>query len=150
VAAGIGYVPSERKVDGAVMGMSVADNMTLAHPSLVSTAAFCVRGRSGAPVSEWLERFSIKTPGPSAEIINLSGGNQQKVVLAKWSWRRISGCSSWITPTRGLDVGAKSDVYGSCTSLPRGGLGHSPRRLARRGHLRLEPRADDGRWGCHW
>lgn len=122
VAAGIGYVPSERKVDGAVMGMSVADNMTLAHPSLVSTAGILRAGQIRRTVSEWIERFSIKTPGPSAEIVNLSGGNQQKVVLAKWVMASDLRVLILDTPTRGLDVGAKSDVYAILHELAARGV----------------------------
>jgi len=122
VAAGIGYVPSERKIDGALMGMSVADNMTLAHPSLVSTLGVLRAGLIRRTVSGWIQRFSIKTSGPSAEMVNLSGGNQQKVMLAKWVMAPDLRVLILDTPTRGLDVGAKSDVYAILHELASRGV----------------------------
>ncbi len=122
VKSGIGYVPSERKIDGAVMGMSVADNMTLAHPSVVSTLGVLRGGSIRSTVTDWIKRFGIKTPGPSAEIVNLSGGNQQKVVLAKWVMAPDLRVLILDTPTRGLDVGAKSDVYAILHELAARGV----------------------------
>lgn len=122
VEAGIGYLPSERKIDGAVMGMSVADNMTLAHPSVVSSWGVLRRGRIARMVDEWISRFSIKASGPAAEMVNLSGGNQQKVVLAKWMIAPDLRVLILDTPTRGLDVGAKSDVYAILHELAARGV----------------------------
>lgn len=122
VTAGIGYLPSERKIDGAVMGMSVADNMTLAHPSVVSTMGVLRQNRITKMVDEWISRFAIKTPGAAAEMVNLSGGNQQKVVLAKWMIAPDLRVLILDTPTRGLDVGAKSDVYAILHELAARGV----------------------------
>ena len=122
VAAGIGYLPSERKVDGAVLAMSVADNMTLAHPEVVSTAGILRARTTRGTVQSWIERLAIKTPGPDTAIRNLSGGNQQKVVLAKWMLDPELRVLILDTPTRGLDVGAKSEVYAILHGLAARGV----------------------------
>lgn len=110
VELGIGYVPRERKVEGLVTQMSVAENLTLPRLSAVSRGGVVDKRAERALANEWIERLHIKTPGPSASCRNLSGGNQQKVVLAKW---RFTGSRILVLdhPTRGLDVGAKEEVY---------------------------------------
>ncbi|SEB24070.1 sugar ABC transporter ATP-binding protein [Paraburkholderia sartisoli] len=110
VALGIGYVPRERKVEGLVTQMSVAQNLTLPRLGAVSRAGVVRRASERSLANEWIQRLHIKTPGPDASCRNLSGGNQQKVVLAKW---RFAGSRILVLdhPTRGLDVGAKEEVY---------------------------------------
>jgi len=110
VALGVGYVPRERKVEGLVTQMSVAENLTLPRLKAVSRGGVVRRGNERKIANEWIERLHIKTPGPEASCRNLSGGNQQKVVLAKW---RFAGSRILVLdhPTRGLDVGAKEEVY---------------------------------------
>lgn len=110
IRAGIGYVPRERKVEGIVSMLSVAQNMTLARIGQVTSFGLLETGKERAIAEDWISRLHIKTPGPDALLLNLSGGNQQKVVLAKW---RNAQSSILILdhPTRGLDVGAKEDVY---------------------------------------
>ena len=110
VALGIGYVPRERKVEGLVTQMSVAQNLTLPRLGAVSRAGVVRKASERVIATEWIDRLHIKTPGPDASCRNLSGGNQQKVVLAKW---RFAGSQILVLdhPTRGLDVGAKEEVY---------------------------------------
>jgi ribose transport system ATP-binding protein len=110
VSLGIGYVPRERKVEGLVTQMSVAENLTLPRLAAVSRSGVVNKRSERAIANEWIERLHIKTPGPTASCRNLSGGNQQKVVLAKW---RFAGSRILVLdhPTRGLDVGAKEEVY---------------------------------------
>jgi ribose transport system ATP-binding protein len=110
IRAGIGYIPRERKIEGIVSMLSVAQNMTLARIGQVTRCGLLDEGRERSIAEDWIKRLSIKTPGPDALLLNLSGGNQQKVVLAKW---RNAGSTILILdhPTRGLDVGAKEDVY---------------------------------------
>jgi ribose transport system ATP-binding protein len=110
VARGIGYVPRERKVEGIVGGMSVVENITLSQLGAYSSGGVIASSREHATAREWVQRLSIKAPSVDALCVNLSGGNQQKVVLSKWR----SGGSDIILldhPTRGLDIGAKEDVY---------------------------------------
>jgi len=109
-AAGIGLVPSERKVEGLVSAMTVAENMTLAAlPKFVSNGIIRF-GAERKASEDWIDQLHIKTPSTATPIGSLSGGNQQKCVLAKW---RIAGVKLLVLdhPTRGIDVGAKEDVY---------------------------------------
>jgi ribose transport system ATP-binding protein len=122
VAKGVGYIPSDRKVDGAVLGLSVLDNMVLAHPEQVSRAGVLDPVKERRTVHTWMEKLRIKAPSPTTPMRSLSGGNQQKVVLAKWLLDPDLRLLVLDTPTRGLDVGAKSDVYALVRSLAARGL----------------------------
>ncbi len=110
VDLGIGYVPSERRVEGLVLFLPVSANITLA--DLASLTRYgLIDGREERRVARtWVDRLGIRTPGIQSLCLNLSGGNQQKVVLAKWlnAKARILVLDH---PTRGLDVGAKEEVY---------------------------------------
>ena len=110
VARGVGYVPRERKVEGIVNGMNVFENMTLSQLHNYSSNGLLRVVEERALAKKWIDRLGIKTPSENKDCGGLSGGNQQKVVLAKWR----SGGSDIILldhPTRGLDIGAKEDVY---------------------------------------
>jgi ribose transport system ATP-binding protein len=121
-AAGVGLVPAERKIEGLVAPFSVAENMTLAalrhFVSPVGAIRFAAETRTA---KDWISRLNIKTPSPDTMVGSLSGGNQQKVVLAKW---RIAGVKVLILdhPTRGIDVGAKEDVYDLVRDMTAEGL----------------------------
>lgn len=110
VKKSIGYIPRERRVEGLVMFLSVAENISLADLSAVMKSGRIHYGRERKLASDWIKRLRIKAPGPDAACRNLSGGNQQKVVLARWM---TAGSRILILdhPTRGLDVGAKEEVY---------------------------------------
>ena len=124
VDAGIGYLSEDRKHFGLAVGMDVRNNIAMASLSrfagpggLLSEAAM-----HDAAVG-YIDRLSIKTPSDSQEVRLLSGGNQQKVVIAKWLLR---DCDVLIfdEPTRGIDVGAKSEVYRLLNSLAAEGQRH--------------------------
>jgi ribose transport system ATP-binding protein len=123
VRAGVGYVPAERRTEGAALGMSVAENVSLAHLEEVTRGPFIDAGRERALVEGWIERLRIKTPSPSVAIGTLSGGNQQKAVLAKWLLSPQLKLLILDHPTRGLDVGAKAEVYGLIRDLVEKGIG---------------------------
>ena len=110
VDCGIGYLPRERRTEGLVLFLSVAANITL--PSLANFERFgLIDGVAERKQSRhWVDRLGVRTPTIDALCLNLSGGNQQKVVLAKWlnAKARILILDH---PTRGLDVGAKEEVY---------------------------------------
>ena len=110
VECGIGLVPSERKVEGIVTAFSVAENITLAALPKFTRAGIIDFARERSTAADWIARLKIKAPSTEAQVGGLSGGNQQKVVLAKW---RVAGVKVVILdhPTRGIDVGAKEDVY---------------------------------------
>lgn len=108
---GVGYIPSERKTDGALLSLSVRENLTLAYLDEFATRSVISRRRERAATNEWIDRLRVKTPGTDVPMRSLSGGNQQKVVLAKWLLSERLRVLVVETPTRGLDVGAKADVY---------------------------------------
>jgi ribose transport system ATP-binding protein len=121
--AGVGYLPSERRIEGAVMGMTVAENMVLAAPSQVSRGPFLARRHWQREVNRWCDRLRIKTPSGATRIGLLSGGNQQKVVLAKWMLKQNLRVLILDHPARGLDIGAKQEVYRLIRELAKAGLG---------------------------
>jgi ribose transport system ATP-binding protein len=110
VRKSIGYVPRERRVEGLVMFLSIAENITLADLSSVMKNGAIDYRRERKLATDWIRRLRIKAPGPDIACRKLSGGNQQKVVLARWM---TAGSRILILdhPTRGLDVGAKEEVY---------------------------------------
>jgi ribose transport system ATP-binding protein len=122
VARGVGYIPRERKVEGIVAGMNVHENITLSQ--MKKHAALGVLNIAGekALACDWIGRLSIKAHSENADCGNLSGGNQQKVVLAKW---RSGGSRIMLLdhPTRGLDIGAKEDVYDMVRAMSADGVG---------------------------
>ncbi|MCP4317873.1 MAG: sugar ABC transporter ATP-binding protein [Hyphomicrobiales bacterium] len=122
VEVGVAYVPRERKIEGIVAGMSVFENMTLSQMGNYAKAGVLDIGKERALAREWIGKLSIKASSENADCGNLSGGNQQKVVLAKWR----SGGSDIILldhPTRGLDIGAKEDVYVMVREMSEAGIG---------------------------
>jgi ribose transport system ATP-binding protein len=120
-AKGVGLLPSERKVEGQISAFSVAENMTLAALAKFVTGGVIRFRDERAVAREWVDRLKIKTPSTATMVGSLSGGNQQKVVLAKW---RIAGVRVLILdhPTRGIDVGAKEDVYELVRDMTAEGL----------------------------
>jgi ribose transport system ATP-binding protein len=110
VQKGIGSIPRERRYEGLVMFLSIAENITLADLSSVMRYGAISYGKERALAADWIKRLRIKAPGPDVACRKLSGGNQQKVVLARWM---TAGSKVLILdhPTRGLDVGAKEEVY---------------------------------------
>lgn len=120
VAKGIGLIPEERKQQGLVLGMSVLDNCSLAVLDLYSTYGVIQRRRISKEVNSMIENMNIKTPSARQLVRNLSGGNQQKVVLAKWFLRN---CDVYLfdEPTRGIDVGAKVEIYRLMQNLAKRG-----------------------------
>jgi ribose transport system ATP-binding protein len=106
---GIGYLPRERRTEGLVLFLSVAANITL--PDLPKGLGGMIDTQAERRIaSDWVKRLGVKTPGIDTLCLGLSGGNQQKVVLAKWLQAK-SRILILDHPTRGLDVGAKEEVY---------------------------------------
>jgi ribose transport system ATP-binding protein len=120
IDSGIGFVTEDRKKLGLVLLMSVGQNMTLA-----DLGRFINRGRiqlrqEKQIADEYVDLLGIKTPSVDQKVVNLSGGNQQKVVLAKWMLSK-SKVFIFDEPTRGIDVGAKAEVYALMNRLVEGG-----------------------------
>ncbi|MCI8993763.1 MAG: sugar ABC transporter ATP-binding protein [Eubacterium sp.] len=109
--AGMGYVTEDRKGSGLVLGMDVGDNIILASLDRLSDkAGFINRKKAREESVQYKDALSIKTPSLSQKAGNLSGGNQQKIVLAKWLMESPD-IIVFDEPTRGIDVGAKSEIY---------------------------------------
>ena len=121
-AAGIGYLPAERRTEGAVLGMSVAENMVLAAPGQVSRGPFLARRHWHTTAADWCRRLRIKTPAVGTSVRLLSGGNQQKVVLAKWMLKDNLRVLILDHPARGLDIGAKEELYRLIRDLATSGI----------------------------
>ena len=110
VDIGIGYIPRERRVEGLVLFLPVAANITLADLDTLTRHGMIDAGEERRLAKSWVDRLKIRTPGINTLCLDLSGGNQQKVVLAKW----LNAKAKILIldhPTRGLDVGAKEEVY---------------------------------------
>jgi len=110
VNRGIGLIPEERKKQGLVLGLTVLDNSALTILDLHSVMGFIKSKDILGLVSRMSEHIGVKTPSLKQTVRNLSGGNQQKVVLSKWF---VRDCAIYIfdEPTRGIDVGAKVEIY---------------------------------------
>ncbi|RUW49091.1 sugar ABC transporter ATP-binding protein [Mesorhizobium sp. M1A.F.Ca.ET.072.01.1.1] len=121
VAAGIGLVPEDRKQEALLLMQAVRDNVSLVVPDKVSRYGFFSRRRERALVARHVAELRVKTPSIEQAVGKLSGGNQQKVVFARWQAR---GPAVLILdePTRGIDVGAKAEIYRLIESLADQGL----------------------------
>jgi ribose transport system ATP-binding protein len=121
VKKGIGSIPRERRVEGLVMFLSIAKNITLADLKSVIRHGMIDYRKERALAVDWIKRLRIKATGPDVACRKLSGGNQQKVVLARWM---TAGSRILILdhPTRGLDVGAKEEVYDLIRDLSAEGV----------------------------
>jgi ribose transport system ATP-binding protein len=110
VRAGIGYLSEDRKHFGVALGLDVRANIALASLGRMNRLGVIDEAACAAAASDYIRRLAIRTPSDRQEVRNLSGGNQQKVVMAKWLLR---DCDILIfdEPTRGIDVGAKSEIY---------------------------------------
>jgi ribose transport system ATP-binding protein len=122
IEAGIALITEDRKAQGLVLGMNVRENTTLAHLEDFAPRGFVSRTAEEAITRDEIAELRIRTPGPEALVRNLSGGNQQKVVLAKWL---VGEAKVYLfdEPTRGIDVGAKAEIYSLMLALLARGAG---------------------------
>ncbi|TDD05838.1 sugar ABC transporter ATP-binding protein [Nonomuraea deserti] len=111
VRLGVGYLPAERKHEGMVAERSISENLVLASTPALTRAGLLSWARESDLVEGWIERLGVKAPSARVKISQLSGGNQQKVVLAKWLALPHLRVLVLDHPTRGLDLKAKTDVY---------------------------------------
>jgi len=110
ISRGISLVPEDRKGQGLVLGMNCRDNMTLPQVADLTAGPFVADGAEIAIFDQYRDRLDIRTPGWRQLVGNLSGGNQQKIVIGKW----LSMHPSVLIvdePTRGIDVGSKSEIH---------------------------------------
>ncbi len=116
IARGISLVPEDRKGQGLVLGMNCRDNMTLPQVDDLTAGPFVADGAEIAIFDQYRDRLDIRTPGWKQQVGNLSGGNQQKIVIGKW----LSMHPDVLIvdePTRGIDVGSKSEIHNLIRAL---------------------------------
>jgi len=149
--ADIALVPEDRQTQGSILPFSVAANIALPNLATLAPRGWCRAADEAKLARQWMDRLAIKASGPGQPVHHLSGGNQQKVVIAKWLARR-PGVLILDEPTKGIDVGAKAAVHAVTSEFARDGggvlmissdlpeiLGMSDRVLVmRRGRLRGE------------
>jgi ribose transport system ATP-binding protein len=120
IAAGIGFVTEDRKSLGLVLGLSLRENVTLVHLDKYSRGGVISRKAENAAVKELMDELQIRARDSELEVKSLSGGNQQKVVFAKW----LANPPKVLLldePTRGVDVGGKAEIYHTINRLAAAG-----------------------------
>jgi len=117
----LGLVPENRQQQGLVLKMSCAENLTLAKLDSMSRFGFLRMEDETRLFDEYKKKLSIATPGPAQKVVNLSGGNQQKIVIAKWmsTTPRLLILDE---PTRGIDVGSKAEIHRIIAELAEAGM----------------------------
>lgn len=117
---GIGYLSEDRKQFGIVLQKTIAENTTLASMKNYKKRGFIDKKKENEVAKKYVDELKTKTPGIEQMVMNLSGGNQQKVVIAKWL---VRNCDILIfdEPTRGIDVGAKNEIYHLMNELVKQG-----------------------------
>jgi ribose transport system ATP-binding protein len=121
IRAGISMLPEDRKAEGIVPGLSVRENIVLAAMPRLSRAGIVSRARQDRVVEVFMKRLRIKASSPEQKVSELSGGNQQKVLLARWLCLEPK-VLLLDEPTRGIDVGAKAEVQALIDELAQEGL----------------------------
>ena len=110
IAAGVGFVSEDRKGEGLAQLQSIADNLTAGHLAPYARFGFLNLGRRRSAVKTWMERLQVKSRSPEQRLVELSGGNQQKVAIAR-VLHQGADVLLLDEPTRGIDVGTKAEIY---------------------------------------
>jgi ABC-type sugar transport system ATPase subunit len=118
---GIAYLSENRRLEGLFHGMSVRENVSVTHLKHFSRLGFMDTNAERAETEGYIARMRIQTPGMDQRIMNLSGGNQQKVIIARWLAIRPE-VLIFDEPTRGIDVGAKAEIYALLRRLAADGM----------------------------
>ena len=121
ISKGIGLVPENRKEAGLFLKMAVRDNMVLVYARTHSKGPFMNMKSTTDLAEEYIEKISIKTPSIMQTIVNLSGGNQQKVIIARWLLQKPD-ILMLDEPTHGIDVGAKEEIYALINDIAKQGI----------------------------
>jgi ribose transport system ATP-binding protein len=119
-SASLALIPEDRKTEGLMLPMSIAENLVAASFDRISVGPLIDAGRQRAAVGDAIRRLQIKVGDPDDPVSTLSGGNQQKVVIAKWLMTRPR-LILLNDPTRGIDVGTKQEIYRLLRELADGG-----------------------------
>ncbi len=121
IAAGVAFITEDRKGQGLVLKMTVRENITLAHlEQFVNRELLVDENREEGAAERMVQELRIRTPSTEQVVNNLSGGNQQKVVLAKWLLGKAR-VFLFDEPTRGIDIGAKTEIYNLMLNLVKNG-----------------------------
>jgi ribose transport system ATP-binding protein len=118
----IGFLPEDRKAQGLVLGLAIDRNVGLSHLGALARFGVMRRRRERDEADRAIADLRIRTPGAAQRVVTLSGGNQQKVVLAKWLAARAD-IFIFDEPTRGIDVAARHDIYVLMNTLVESGAG---------------------------
>jgi ribose transport system ATP-binding protein len=122
IKKGIGFLSEDRKREGLILDHSVANNICLASLSKITQFGFVKSTEENEITNKFISELNIKTTGHNQPVRNLSGGNQQKVVLGKWLSSKVE-IYIFDEPTRGIDVGAKREIYELMNKLTQEGCG---------------------------
>ena len=122
VEAGLGLVAAERKREGIIAMLSLRENMSIANMPLFTRGLTVDRRKEAQTVGDWIRRLTVRARGPEQPIGTLSGGNQQKVCLARWLLGDLK-VLILEEPTRGVDMGARQEIYRQIRQLADQGLG---------------------------
>ena len=118
---GIGFVTEDRKTEGLVLDFSIKENMFLTNLKTIAKAGIVKAKQEEAEALKYIEQLKIRCAGPSQRVGSLSGGNQQKVVIAKWLGTKPD-ILILDEPTRGVDIGAKKEIYAIMNQLAETGV----------------------------
>jgi ribose transport system ATP-binding protein len=121
IRVGIGCVPIDRRSDGLATRLDVTENVNLLVLRRLLTGPFLDPRRERQSAERWIRECLVKTPSLRTQCANLSGGNQQKLVIAKWLAARVK-VLVLDHPTRGIDVGAKDEIYARIRTLAASGM----------------------------
>jgi len=122
MSLGLAYIPEDRQRQGLILPMTVKENTTLAILDQLTRFGFIAFRKEERIAANAVEQFQVRTPSLAQLVMNLSGGNQQKVVISKW----LTGRPQVLIldePTRGIDVGAKSEIHRLMSQLAKQGIG---------------------------
>jgi L-arabinose transport system ATP-binding protein len=122
IHAGMVLCPEDRKADGIIQGRSIEENISISSRRHFSPFGILSPRKEGALADEYIAKLRVRTPSRKQDIINLSGGNQQKVILGRWLSEQGIKALVVDEPTRGIDVGAKSEIYEILYELAAGGM----------------------------
>lgn len=123
IRAGLVLCPEDRKHEGIVQGRSVQENMAISARRHFSPLGLIRPAKEAALADRFITQLKIRTPSRQQDIVNLSGGNQQKVILGRWLAEEGVKVLVIDEPTRGIDVGAKSEIYALLYDLAASGMG---------------------------
>ncbi len=122
ISLGIGYLPEDRKTQGLFLNMAITHNTVISSISQFLQMGILLKNKIAGKTKEYIELLKIKTPSVYQIVNNLSGGNQQKVIIARWLLTRPE-VFILDEPTRGIDVGTKREIYSLMDSMSKEGIG---------------------------